>query len=611
MADEVKVYLDHHIQRENLRYRRQEEAFKEHTASRHPTARIIDFMRDEEYVSTLRKPDFQRATWAWSPKECVSLLDSLVKGQVIPSIIMWRSPENALRYILDGGHRVSVVMAWLKDDWGESQADLMENEQQADEVRKAARLVRQLVRDDIGTIEEYEAAAQEINRLTKEGRTPKVEMANQQNGKAFDRGIFYNTLRAGDVFFNVLWVNGDYRTAEQSFLKINKSGKQLSEWETKLIENRDSSFARLVMSIASVDSAPYYWPTAPTELPDGVPQQMVTGILDDIRYVEHTLLSPPFRRPVRTLDQSLLDATPDKRPAYIAEFLTVVRGYRGQTAETEQLLQADQHAEPREIIENGAKLIHDARDTLDHIIGDQEASATANESLELVPLLYFYKSDGQHIRSLLYGLLYWLLQGNSNEVRTRKDIFSVYRGKFEQIFRADKDTIVQGLSRNVGSGTEVTVRTALYFNDLLRLIVNYRGEIDSESFLVDYTNMATESGKAGKSTVQAVRSRIFTPKQRSTAVIDMLLDGLSACQVCGGKIDPTRKVQHDHIQKHRDGGQTIGTNQRVVHPYCNQRRDKIEQLRQLQTGVSLPIFEVIDNPQAPTQLRLFSDEAYR
>ncbi len=98
--EDLKVYLDHLIKRENLRY----DLFGEHTSSR---------------ATLLRKPDFQRTTWSWTAEDCVSLLESIVNEQVIPSIIMWSSPENGYDYVLDGGHRISVVLAWLNDNWGE------------------------------------------------------------------------------------------------------------------------------------------------------------------------------------------------------------------------------------------------------------------------------------------------------------------------------------------------------------------------------------------------------------------------------------------------------------------------------------------------------------
>ncbi len=117
-----RVYLDHLIGRENLRYQRSQEQMAAAVQNRPDKLRITDLI-DEHFGAQreqLRKPDFQRATWAWSPQDCIALIESIVNAQVIPSIIMWKSPTNGLHYVLDGAHRISVVIAWLNDDWGDN-----------------------------------------------------------------------------------------------------------------------------------------------------------------------------------------------------------------------------------------------------------------------------------------------------------------------------------------------------------------------------------------------------------------------------------------------------------------------------------------------------------
>jgi Protein of unknown function DUF262 len=66
---------------------------------------------------TLRKPDFQRETAAWSPEAVCSFLESFVSGDLIPAVICWQSASR-LNFVIDGAHRISVVIAWLLDDYG-------------------------------------------------------------------------------------------------------------------------------------------------------------------------------------------------------------------------------------------------------------------------------------------------------------------------------------------------------------------------------------------------------------------------------------------------------------------------------------------------------------
>src|ERR1700722_13899041 len=53
----------------------------------------------------LRKPEFQRETNHWSPEQVAKFLKSFVDGDVIPSIILWRSTNYV--FVIDGAHRLS------------------------------------------------------------------------------------------------------------------------------------------------------------------------------------------------------------------------------------------------------------------------------------------------------------------------------------------------------------------------------------------------------------------------------------------------------------------------------------------------------------------------
>ena len=109
MADKnsLKVHLDHLIPRESLRYSRDTRP-----SSTEPILRAVEDIHVLKYAdleekkgsfslfSLLRKPDFQRETSAWSPEQCTSLLESIVGTLIIPSLIMWESPDNGFLYIL-------------------------------------------------------------------------------------------------------------------------------------------------------------------------------------------------------------------------------------------------------------------------------------------------------------------------------------------------------------------------------------------------------------------------------------------------------------------------------------------------------------------------------
>src|SRR5580698_3330556 len=59
----------------------------------------------------LRKPDFQRETNHWTPAQVFSLLECFINGDLIPSVILWKSPT--FLFVIDGGHRLSVLKSWV------------------------------------------------------------------------------------------------------------------------------------------------------------------------------------------------------------------------------------------------------------------------------------------------------------------------------------------------------------------------------------------------------------------------------------------------------------------------------------------------------------------
>ncbi|MFY9895268.1 MAG: DUF262 domain-containing protein, partial [Xanthobacteraceae bacterium] len=66
---------------------------------------------DNAILKLLRKPDFQRETNHWSPDQVATFVASFVDNEVIPSLILWRSPTYV--FVIDGGHRLSALRAWM------------------------------------------------------------------------------------------------------------------------------------------------------------------------------------------------------------------------------------------------------------------------------------------------------------------------------------------------------------------------------------------------------------------------------------------------------------------------------------------------------------------
>ena len=102
---EDKVHLDHLIPRESLRWvdpRKEQSRYPAFQRTSMTKLLFKDLANRDEMLPIfplLRKPDFQRETSAWTSEDCVRLLESIVKSLIIPSLIVWKSPDNNLLYI--------------------------------------------------------------------------------------------------------------------------------------------------------------------------------------------------------------------------------------------------------------------------------------------------------------------------------------------------------------------------------------------------------------------------------------------------------------------------------------------------------------------------------
>ncbi|HZT61351.1 MAG TPA: DUF262 domain-containing protein [Pyrinomonadaceae bacterium] len=315
----LKVYLDHLIKRENLLYKRVSTPVG--AAQEQPShLKITELYGHKPKTRLLKKPDFQRATWAWTPEDCVSLLESVLNEQVVPSVIMWLGPDGS-QYVLDGEHRISVLIAWINDDWGNKlPSEIYDKDKMLEGVAKAAaQRVRALLKENgIGFFADYDAAEARYEELEKQlGHKPGF---GEMDADSLRYAEMVRRWEGVNIGFPILWVRGDYAKAEESFLKINKTGRQLSDWETKLVENRNSSFARAVMSISQVHDAEHCWPIHDDEVKnDPDLQQKAATILERVRNLHELLFTPEYETPIKRAEQPLLATPytkPEMKPAY-------------------------------------------------------------------------------------------------------------------------------------------------------------------------------------------------------------------------------------------------------------------------------------------------------
>lgn len=596
----VRVYLDHHIPRDNLLYKRKEDLYPPLPEELERWVKIEHLVEEKRSKARLlRKPDFQRATWAWTPDDCVSLIDAVLKQQVIPAVILWLSPEKTW-YVLDGGHRISVLMAWIRDDWGDRRTAEEYSDQRLRTVsEEAAKKVRLSLRKaGIAPYAEYMAANDRFSELEQTSR-PKDHMGITEYQLALD----VRNWESQPVGFPILWVRGDYKKAEESFININKSGRRLSEWETTLVENRTSSFARVVMSIAHVSERQHCWPKDEFAVADDGPSQRnLERILRLVPEIHMVLYEPLYHQPLTSANQPLFappSSRPELEPVWLAELLTLTEGSRGRPAAMRKLLTRDSGRPVQELIINGLKILENAKDQLDNICTE------SNRSLGVVPLVYFYNSQGQYVRSLLFGFMYWMGRGEPSDQLARKRIFTLHREGFENVLLQHKDSLIKRLGRRVGSGSEVTNHTARYFDQLLLLLIQHEDKVDSAGFIEAHDELIdklADSRQLDEPELES-RQRTYAGLNRAAVSTPNFLSNLPICEICGGRFYPGRSTQIDHRVEFAKGGRTVPSNGREVHNFCNIDRENLERITNGTLQVELPKFE--SDASTPQMVQLF------
>ena len=426
------------------------------------------------------------------------------------------------------------------------------------------------------------------------------EIRSQMGDRDWKLATVFRSWNVEDVGFSIQWVTGNYKDAEESFLRINSSGTNLSDWEITLVRYRQSSFARLVTSLAYPEFIQRYWPTTTggNEALSPQAQTQAQTIPDQCRQIAQLLWEPRESPPGSRLRPLLVASSsiPESQPFYVGELLTVIRGQQGQPAQTLALMRSSLSQDPEQILTDGFNLASKTLEAINQLRG------RTVYSLGVVSAAYFYNPDGVPVRSLFYGFLFWITYGTKSEIQKRKEIFCAFRGEFETTLLKHKSDIINRISRRIGSGGEVAFQTARYFQGLLELIIEKRDNLDSADFdtahasllenfkrtpskaeLKTENRLSVADGDADTQQTSVVSARVASSRQRSRIALDQELSAMPVCEICGGRLptdDPHNAFQYDHIVPHSVGGPTSVSNLRRTHAFCNHRRDAIEEMRQ-------------------------------
>jgi hypothetical protein len=353
----------------------------------------------------LRKPDFQRETNHWTPEQVTTFIASFVDGELIPSLILWRSALHV--FVIDGGHRLSALRAWMNDDYGDGPISIAFYGANgiSKEQKRAGVRTRNMIEARVGR---YSALKGLVNA---KGLTT------------------VQTLRVANVITRALdhqWVEGTPEVAESSFFKINSQGTPLDDVEEMLLRNRTKAIAIGSRAILRAGTGTKYWSRFPEDA-----QKKIEAVAADFHEL---LFDPEADFAVRTVELPIGGTvSPVNALGVLVDFLTIA---------------SNTQAEPRNIEKD--KPDDDGTDTLKVLklareIGARMAGNNA-ESLGLHPAVYFYNERGVYTRHLFLGMARLIAERVRNNDSQFFKRFTNVRQKLEKFLIENKSLIGQAFA---------------------------------------------------------------------------------------------------------------------------------------------------------------------
>lgn len=480
------------------------------------TISIRDFGKDGFIGKALRKPDFQRETNHWNPEQVVSLLECFVNGDLIPSVILWQS-ESYL-FVIDGGHRLSVIKAWLEDDYGDGP---LSNKFFGGEIPKqqkdTAAKSRKLINERIGSFQHIKA---KIDSGEIDSRITTV----------ISRGI------------PIQWVKGNVDKAESSFFKINTQGTPLDKIEELLLQYRKYPIPISARAVIRSGFGHKYWSYFESEI-----QQQIENTAHTL---SQTIFEPEINTPIKTLDLPL------GGPRGVRDALQVLIDYFSIAVEinTQKPLGVKFNGidgdgnKTLETLKRGLKLAH-------------RITGNTNGSLGLHPAIYFYGPTGGHSLPMFLGTARLLSRKIADNHQTFFQDFTSSRSIIENHLIKHKE-LISTILQKLSSRRRVTAYEIM-LSKIIEACISK--QIIDEEILIEWGGV---SGKVliGNATIE---STDFSDDDKSAVFIKTAISSAPKCPICNGYID-NKSISYDHIVRKQDGGKGSSDNCQLTHPFCNQ-----------------------------------------
>ncbi|QNN22264.1 HNH endonuclease [Planctomycetales bacterium ZRK34] len=496
--------------------------------------KLSELEQGQIVLNMLRKPEFQRETKDWTPERVAELIRSFVDGDLIPSVIVWHSQLSGDIFVVDGSHRLSALIAWTHDDYGDRQlsstyfsAGLSKDE------LSAAKKTRELIAKTVGSYADLKSLGDRATPI--------------QRRRA-------NTFGMRQI--EAQWIRGDASKAERSFFTINQSAVAIHPVELRIIKARKKPNAIAARGIIRSGTGHKYWSAFNADV-----QNEIEKLSKDIYGV---LFEPFLETPIKTLELPVAGRGQSADGlSLVVEFINVANKLK-----TEMWLEDAQKKAGRKKSSDERDILPDDLDgakTIEYLRSVKRiatrVSGNASRSLGLHPAVYFYSATGRYQPATFLAIvsLFQELELNDGfhaftEVRYRLEEFLVkYRYFINQIVR------------NYGAGTRGLEPLVTMYKTVIQSI---RDDASDEKIAVILQQNERLKFLKVMDDESIANSKEFTSSAKSAAFFHKALEeGAVRCEICNARIH-MKGINIDHSVPLRDGGSGHSKNAQVTHPFC-------------------------------------------
>lgn len=492
------------------------------------TLSISDLAENGFFQNSLRKPDFQRETTHWSPSKVVDLIRAFLDRDLIPAVILWERGDEV--FVIDGAHRLSALIAWIRDDYGDRRdSNSFFGSGPTEEQRKIAERTRKEVKKEIGTYAEFRGlVGQSVHDETMARRLSAI----------------------GKNSMVIQWVTAaTAKAAEESFFKINQAAQPIDPVERRILQTRSSPNAIASRCIARGGKGHKYWAGFALQI-----QENVEGLGVEINDI---LYRPPHSQPVTSSDVPIAGQGYNALP-FVFNLVSLANGLKIPNSFTNKKIEAP--LPPDEEGHDTIRFLENVKRRL------QLVSTNHSGSLGFHPLVFYYARSGVFLPNSFLASLEFAKRLDD---QGKKNDFTKVRREFERYIHENKLFVSLTLNR-LGSGARSLNRiTDLYWSVFKGLS---SGKSDDEIFQAfierdDFVHLKQAHVPAPSFDHKPSR-RGASKETRSAAFIREALANPMRCSICGGAIH-ANSVTFDHSQRRSEGGDNQSDNIAPTHPYCN------------------------------------------